>query len=158
MCDHIKTCSDCCTEIQAERAAVLRLANDAVWEDWGGPIGDLSSVYVTAEISDRILRLISTTDRLALDRYVEEAEHKGWLDCLRNVQGSIEGYPNHGGDIEIMKGIERIVEEKVRDGRLAEHLESCPTCIEFRGEAADYDCPRLDKLRAVPAAPPKEIK
>lgn len=68
-----------CVEIQAERAAVLRLANDAVWEDWGGPIGDLSSVYVTAEISDRIIRLISTSDLLALDRIIAEKVREGRL-------------------------------------------------------------------------------
>lgn len=91
-----------------ERATQLLLA---MAERRRGNMTGTDIVYCNA--AQEVRALISPTDRLALDRYVEEAEHKGWLDCLRNVQGSIEGYPNNGGDIEIMKGIERIVEEKV---------------------------------------------
>ncbi len=43
------------------------------------------------------------------DAAVEAAQLQGWQDCLRQVRGSVEGYPYHGGDIEIMTAIDRIV-------------------------------------------------
>jgi hypothetical protein len=35
----------------------------------------------------------------------------GWQDCLDSVVGSLRGYPNHGGDIDVMHEVERLIEE-----------------------------------------------
>lgn len=40
-----------------------------------------------------------------------EAEFKGWTECLRMIRDSVEGYPNAGGDIEIMTAIQNIAQE-----------------------------------------------
>lgn len=36
------------------------------------------------------------------------AELEGWLDCLRNVRGSLRDHPDLGGDTEVMAEVERI--------------------------------------------------
>jgi hypothetical protein len=49
-------------------------------------------------------------------RLLRAAELRGWQSCLDAVRGSLVGYPNAGGDIEIMTQVERICREnKVKD-------------------------------------------
>jgi hypothetical protein len=43
----------------------------------------------------------------------EEGELKGWQDAIESVRSSLRVYPDGGGDIEIMKEVERITTETV---------------------------------------------
>lgn len=54
-----------------------------------------------------------------LKRQLAVAELKGWRACLDSVYSSIKGYPNCGGDIEIMKTFE----EKLSEAREAALVE-----------------------------------
>lgn len=54
-----------------------------------------------------------TNRRLALGNYElrqerDKATHTGWCQALDSVRGSLRGYPEHGGDIEIMTEVEKI--------------------------------------------------
>ena len=45
---------------------------------------------------------------------VEEWKREGWDECLHALLSSLEGYPNAGGDEEIMRQVDRIVAEAVK--------------------------------------------
>lgn len=86
----------------------------------------------------------------ALDKRVKDAEHKGWCDALRAVQGSIEGYPNMGGDIGIMTALSRMLDEA--------RLEKVLLLRDAYGEVGHgafiaFVEGQISKLRAIPAAP-----
>jgi len=53
-----------------------------------------------------------TYKKSALDR----AKQEGATTMLESIRGSLRGYPNCGGDVEVMREVERIVGE-----RLAQH-------------------------------------
>lgn len=49
---------------------------------------------------------------VSLAAFVRAQQLKGWQDCLDSVRASLRGYPNAGGDIEIMREVERIARLK----------------------------------------------
>jgi len=44
----------------------------------------------------------------------EKALQAGWQQCLDSVRASLQDYPMAGGDVEIMREVERIAREAVR--------------------------------------------
>jgi len=52
----------------------------------------------------------------ALAAFVAQRERASATEMLRMVLGSLEGYPNHGGDIEIMKTVQRIEQDAEKKG------------------------------------------
>lgn len=55
-----------------------------------------------------------------LAQALDEAEQRARVDMLRMIQGSLEGYPNLGGDIGIMIAVEKIEKEAERRGAVKE--------------------------------------
>jgi hypothetical protein len=45
----------------------------------------------------------------------EQLKFMGWQECLDSVRGSLRGYPDCGGDVEIMREIERIVAQRIAE-------------------------------------------
>lgn len=72
-----------------------------------------------------------------------ESEHKGWCDALRNIEASVAGYPNAGGDMGIMTAITNLL-KRAR----AEALEEAAKSIEKR--AANWT--EWGELGATPAS------
>jgi hypothetical protein len=55
--------------------------------------------------------------RQMMQDYAQEHWIISSTDMLNMVVGSLRGYPNAGGDIEVMKEVERIVREAVEEER-----------------------------------------
>jgi hypothetical protein len=81
--------------------------------DWTGFPGQYTTgdLALSLCVGQKYLALIPQADAHALDKHDEEMQHKGWVDCLRNVVASLEGYPNHGGDIDVMKALDKLLAE-----------------------------------------------
>ena len=54
--------------------------------------------------------------------------HNGANWMLDSIRGSLHAYPNGGGDIEVMKEVDRLIEQ----ARLDEHKKLCLICRMFR--------------------------
>jgi hypothetical protein len=50
---------------------------------------------------------------------LERVQHDAFQEMLRMVVGSLKGYPNAGGDIEVMTEVERIRRDAVAEERKA---------------------------------------
>jgi hypothetical protein len=88
-----------------------------------------------------------TNRRLALGNYElrqerDKATHTGWCQALDSVRGSLRGYPEHGGDTEIMTEVEKIDAAARRAGQeevltlLESYGYSEPPTLSGRGMAA----------------------
>lgn len=53
-----------------------------------------------------------------LDDVIKSAELRGAQRMLDTIRGSLEGYPNLGGDIEVMEAVDRIIKEAIANDRL----------------------------------------
>jgi hypothetical protein len=59
-----------------------------------------------------------TVDLTKLSEY-ERGRRRGAEDMLRMIRGSLQAYPNAGGDIEVMKEVDRIVRTTVKESMIA---------------------------------------
>ena len=50
---------------------------------------------------------------MSLKTSIEAAEQRGAIEMLDRIRGSLKEYPNCGGDIVVMKEVERIVSKAV---------------------------------------------
>lgn len=91
----------------------------------------------------------------AVDKVAEQAfpavNIDEWDSCLGSVLASLKGYPNAGGDLNIMREVERIVREAiVREAKdTADNKQSTPAQHEPCQEAM---CQRLDNPSPYPPA------
>jgi hypothetical protein len=139
---------------QAERAAVLTEAAELCRKNGRdcaeqnepecGPAHTADAVYIES--------LIPTTDRSALDRLMEHeklaAYNRGYLAGIDSVCRTEQSE------------IDRIIEEKVREGR-SDEAKKWNEAMGFHAtmitdEMRDWIAKRHLELRALPAAPPKE--
>jgi hypothetical protein len=71
----------------------------------------------------------------AIRELIAQAEQKGWTDCLRHVQASLEGYPNHGGDVEVMKVVSNLIAQATAEALEAAAQHQPMVAIEERVRA-----------------------
>lgn len=60
-------------------------------------------------------------DELEDEAYGEElynnGKQAGWQECLRSVRASVREYPKAGGDVELMREIDKLCERSWHRGR-----------------------------------------
>lgn len=177
---HLGHCT-ICTEIQAERAAVLEQVEDMCHEKYEKENDEIAmNAYLI--VRDAVHYLISTTNRSALDRYVEEARLEGWHEGLKDdMTQMIHSIAEESDDKltpdaialkqALLKAISKLVEEKVREGHIVGLEEAMKLAIQERdtpesegGNIVRHDaCDnvrlfiriRLDELRASPRSSAK---
>lgn len=54
-------------------------------------------------------KLVEPCNKCAEERLVEQARHKGMNEMLRLVTASLENYPDAGGDIGVMRAVDKII-------------------------------------------------
>lgn len=86
---------------QERNAALSALENIASYDEEDG-----NSAVIRAK------RALSESPSAVLAERDRAQQLKGWQDCLDSVRGSLRGYPDCGGDIEVMREVERIKKQE----------------------------------------------
>lgn len=94
---------------RAETAAMLEKTANLTLE----LVGDEDEEW-GHEIHDQIHALISTDQAAALTERDKKTHYDGACWMLDSIRATLRGYPDHDGDIEVMKEVDRIVAERER--------------------------------------------
>ncbi len=65
----------------------------------------------------------------------ETAEFKGWCHAIDAIRGSLQTYPNGGGDIGIMREVDRLISEATDGGLYKELIDILQRHCGERGES-----------------------
>lgn len=109
---HFHEIEDRVAELKAQTAVMLEKAARLTYEAYSGGSGQVK--FAATEASNNIRALIPANHAAALAERDKKIHYDGARWMLDVIRGSLRGYLHHGGDIEVMKDVDRIVADHVR--------------------------------------------